>query len=118
MIISFLLFAFVLSVSGCTTLKVLARGNQPIVLNNPSEPYEVLGHFSKAKGVAFDYTGAPDISAMIREGMAPYPNADATINVFITVECSVGDFFFNFFTLGLANAYTLKIEGDAIKYKR
>ena len=107
-----------LSVSSCTIVKILARGNQPLILNTPPEHYRVLGHFKQSKGIAFDYTGAPDISAMVREGSAGYPESDAIVNTFITVEESVGDFFFDFFTLGLAHAYTITVEGDVIKYDR
>ena len=109
---AFLVFGLV----GCTVVKILARGTQPIVLNSLPEKFTVLGHFKQSKEVTFDYTRAPDVSAAIREGMAAYPNADAAVNVFITVENTVGDFFFNLFTLGFANAFTLTVEGDAIQY--
>ena len=108
----------VVGVAGCTYIKLIARGNQPIVLNTLPEKYIVLGHFKKSKGVAFDYTGAPDISSIIREAVTPYPNADAVVNTFVTVEESVGDFFFDFFTLGIANAHTITVEGDIIKYAK
>lgn len=113
-----LCFVLLVSIVGCTTCKIIARGNQPIVLNTLPEKYTVLGHFKKSKGVAFDYTNAPDVSSIIREAVVAYPNADAIVNTFITVESTVGDFFFNLFTIGFANSYTLTVEGDVIQYAR
>ncbi len=110
--------AFLVTLTGCTMVKILARGNQPIILNTLPEKYTVLGHFKKSKMVAFDYTRSPDISALIREASAAYPNADAVVNTFITVESTVGDFFMNLFTLGIANSFTVTTEGDFIQYAR
>lgn len=107
-----------LSLAGCTIVKILARGTQPIVLNSLPEKFTVLGHFKHSKLIAFDYTKAPDISDVVREGMAEYPNADAVINVFISVENTVSDFFLNLFTLGFANSFTITVEGDAIQYAK
>lgn len=115
---SIVLFFLLFGMVGCTMVKILARGNQPIILNTLPEKYTVLGHFKKSKGIVFDYTRSPDISAIIREATAPYPDADAVVNAFITVESSVGDFFFNFFTLGFANAFTITVEGDVIRYQK
>ena len=109
---------FVVNLTGCTTVKILARGNKPLMLNQPSQSYDVISHFDKETGVMFDYTGAPDISKTIQEGMAGNTDADAVANIFISVKSTVGDFVLNFFTLGIANAYTLQVEGDIIKYKK
>ena len=107
-----------LSLVGCTTIKILARGNKPLLLNQPNQAYDVVAHFNKETGVMFDYTGAPDVSKAIQEGMAGNTDSDAVANVFISVKSTVSDFFLNFFTLGLANAYTLQVEGDVIRYKK
>lgn len=107
-----------LNLIGCTTCKILARGNKPLMLNQPDKPYDVIAHFSKTTGIMFDYTGAPDISKAIQEGMAGNMDADAVANIFIAVKTSVGDWVLNLFTLGIANAYTLEVEGDVIKYKK
>ena len=109
---------FVVTFSGCTTVKILARGNKPLMLNQPSQSYDVISHFSKETGIMFDYTGAPDITKAIQEGMAGNMDADAVANIFISVKSTAGDFILNFFTLGIANAYTLQVEGDVIKYKK
>ncbi len=114
----FLVGFLMISVAGCTMVKILARGNQPIILNTLPEKYTVLGHFSKSKMVAFDYTRSPDISALVREASTPYPDADAVVNTFITVNSSIGDFFMNLFTLGIANSFTVTVEGDVIKYAK
>lgn len=116
----FLLVLLFLAVSlvGCTTVKILARGNKPLMLNQPDKPYDVISHFSKETGVMFDYTGAPDISKAIQEGMAGNTEADAVANIFISVKSTPGDFILNLFTLCLANAYTLQVEGDVIRYKK
>lgn len=106
----------IINLVGCTMVKLIARGNQPIILNTLPEKYTVLGHFNKEKSFYFDYTRAPDISALVREGTASYPKTDAVVNVFVTVKQSMGDFFINLFTLGIASAYTLNVEGDVISY--
>lgn len=107
----------IVNVAGCTTVKILARGNEPIVLNTLPEKYEVLGHFNKTKSIMFDYTRSPDISAIIREATVPYPQSDAVVNVFISIQTTPGNFFMNLFTLGFANAFTISVEGDVIKYE-
>jgi len=112
----FLVWVLLVSLTGCTMVKILARGNQPIILNTLPEKYTVLGHFSKSKMIAFDYTRSPDISALVREGTAPYADADAVVNTFITVKSTMGDFFMNLFTLGFANSFTVTVEGDVIQY--
>jgi len=108
----------VINLTGCTTVKILARGNKPLMLNQPSQPYDVISHFSKETGIMFDYTGAPDITKAIQEGMAGNMDADAVANIFISVKSTVGDFILNLFTLGIANAYTLQVEGDVVRYKK
>lgn len=105
------------SVIGCTTAKIIARGNKPLMLNQPDKAYDVVSHFSKETSIMFDYTGAPDISKAIQEGMAGNYDADAVANIFISVKMTAGDFLINLFTIGIANAYTLQVEGDVIKYK-
>lgn len=108
----------IINLAGCTTIKILARGNKPLMLNQPNQPYDVISHFSKETGIMFDYTGAPDVSKAIQEGMAGNMDSDAVANIFISVKSTVGDFILNLFTIGLANAYTLQVEGDVIRYKK
>jgi len=117
-VVVLLLLSLTVNLTGCTLCKIVARGNQPIILNTLPEKYNVLGHFSKEKSFYFDYTRAPDISSFIREGVAAYPNADAVVNVFIAVKSTIGDFFMNLFTLGFAYAYTMSVEGDVIQYAK
>lgn len=110
-----MVFLVTISLSACTMIKVAARGNQPIILNTLPEKYLVLGHFEKVKSYYFDFTRSPDISALVRQGVASYPDADAVVNVSFSVEVSVGDWFMNLFTLGFANGYTLRVEGDVVR---
>lgn len=118
LISSLIVLFIIISLAGCTTCKILARGNKPMLLNQPDKPYDVAAHFSETTGIMFDYTGAPDITKAIQTGMAGNMDADAVANIFITVKVSVGDWLLNLFTLGIANAYTLQVEGDVIKYKK
>ena len=111
-----LFFGLICVLSGCTVCKIISRGNQPIVLNALPQKYIVLEHFSKEKSFYFDYSRAPDLSAFIRESMVAHPDADAVINVFVTVKSSIGDFLMDIVTLTFARAYTLCIEGDIIRY--
>ena len=66
----------------------------------------------------FDYREPLDVSKAIQEGMAGNMDSDAVANIFISVKSTVGDFILNLFTIGLANAYTLQVEGDVIRYKK
>ncbi len=114
----FLLLLTVVSlVMGCTYAKLMTAGGKPVILNQPPQQYTVLAHIEKTKQIAFDYTSTPDMASIFRDALNPYPNADAIINVVASIQMTPGDFFLNLFTLGIANAYTMKIEGDVIDYK-
>lgn len=113
-----LLVAFSLNLAGCTYFKIIARGNKPLLLNQPQGSYDVLAHFTKETSIMFDYTGAPDVTKALQEALSGYPDADGAVNIFISVKGTVGDFILNLFTIGIAKAYTLQVEGDIIRYKK
>lgn len=103
--------------SGCSTVKIEVRGNKPVIFNTPTKEYTVLNHFILGKVSAFDYSGTPDISAVIYRALHSYPEADAVINLFITIKKGPLETLGNLLTLYFADIYTMKIEGDIIKYK-
>jgi len=117
----FLLFSLVvitvIFLAGCSTLKIELRGNKPVLLNTPTKEYLVLNHFIQGKVSAFDYSGTPDISAIVYKVLLDYPNADAIVNLFITIRRGPLEVIPDLLTLGLANIYTIKAEGDIIQYK-
>lgn len=108
---------FLLFCCSCTTIKLIGTGRHPIILNNPpSDDYKLLGHFKEDRNYFFDYTGTPELTGMITDAATAYTDVDAFINVTFRVRSTVGTFFANLFTLGIANAYNLQVEGDAIKF--
>jgi hypothetical protein len=110
MIVVIILFAS----SGCTTYKISGRGAVPIFLNNPPAKVDVIRHVDRSKMITFDYTGAFDVSEVLTD-LFQETKADAIINVTISVKSDVGTFFVNLFTLGIANAHTMEVEGDLVK---
>lgn len=113
----FLIGITVVTVAGCATFKIEAHGNKPMLLNTPAKEYTVLNHFILGKVSAFDYSGTPDISAVIYRALDKYPEADAVINLFVTIKRGPLEAIGNILTLWLAEIYTIKVEGDIIKYK-
>jgi hypothetical protein len=99
--------------SGCTIAKISGRGAMPLILNNPPAKTDVVEHFRVSKMKVFDYTAAYDVSEIIADKLAG-SKADAVINLTIVIKSDVGCFFVNLFTLGLASARTIAIEGDLV----
>ena len=102
-------------ISGCTMAKIYGRGATPVMLNNPPQRVEVIEHFKVSKGITFDYTSAFDASEMLAKVLQE-TGCDAIINVGLEVKITVGDFFLNFITLGIAQAKHLTVVGDAIRF--
>lgn len=109
-----LLTAVLFGLYGCTIAKISGRGALPLLLNNPPQKVEVLQNVSVSKMRVFDYTGAFDVSEVLSELMIG-SNADALINLNITVKTTVVDFLVNLITLGLANSRTFEVQGQAVK---
>ena len=100
--------------SGCTVAKIYGRGATPVLLNNPPRQVEVIRHFNISKGIIFDYTYAFDASEMLAD-ILQETKCDAIINVGLELKITVGDFFINMITFGIAQAKHLTVVGDAIK---
>jgi len=77
---------------------------------------EVIKHFQVSKGIMFDFTSAFDASEMLAI-ILQETRCDAIINVGLEVQTTVGDFFLNLITFGIAQAKHLVVEGDAIRYQ-
>jgi hypothetical protein len=100
--------------SGCTIAKISGRGAQPLLLNNPPKKVEVIQNIRVSKMRVFDYTGTFDVYEALSDEMIA-SNADAIINLSITIKSTIADFFVNLITLGLANSRTFEIQGQAVK---
>ncbi len=109
-----LLLAMTIFMSGCTIAKISGKGSMPLLLNNPPEKVKVVSHFSESKMITFDYTSSFDVYEIIADRLAN-SDADMAINLTITIKSDVGTFFVNLFTLGIANARTVQVEGDFVK---
>jgi hypothetical protein len=103
-----------LVLGGCTLAKLSGRGVVPMLLNNPRAKVEVIKQVQDSKMIVFDYTGAFDASEILSKHLAD-SQADAIVNVTITIKSTVGDFFLNLITLGLANSKTIEVTGDLVR---
>ena len=102
--------------SGCTIAAITAKGARPIILNQPSQQFDVIKHFEVEQMISFNYTGVTDVSKLVA-GVQDETKADALINVTPTIKATVGSYLLNAITLGFARAYVAMIEGDAVKLK-
>ncbi len=102
----------VISLESCTLAKISGRGNTPLVLNNLPTQVEMVDHFKVDKMKTFDYTGATDVSEVLTEKLDK--KGDAITNLTIVIKTDPATFFVNLFTLGLANAYIVEVEGDLV----
>ena len=100
--------------SGCTVAKISGRGTIPLMLNQPQQKVKVIKTLEAKKSMAFDYTGAFDASEVLNK-FYEESEADAVINVVIILKTTVTDFLINMVTLGIANARTFVITGQAVK---
>ena len=103
-----------LVVSGCTVAKISGKGVTPVMVNNPNQKVDLIKHFNVSKGITFDWTSSFDASEIVAD-VIQETGADAIVNVSFKVQQTPGDFFINLFTLGIANAMHLIVEGDAVK---
>ena len=106
--------AAALLVSGCTIAKISGRGSIPLILNQPEAKVEVIQRVEHSKHIMFDYTSAFDVSEVLSEILVG-SDADAIINVAITVQTTVADFLLNLVTLGIAQSKTFKVSCDVVK---
>ncbi len=117
------LFFFVLSInvfflsSGCTLYKISGTGRLPIVLNQMPYKSQIVQSVEVEKQITFDYTGSMDVNDILKKEIGNM-GGDAIVNTKINIKGTVGDYFLNLFTLGLAYAHTVEITGDVIKYVR
>jgi hypothetical protein len=111
-------FVFLLMVAavmgGCTLAKISGKGAIPIMLNQPQVKVEVIQQFKTSKMRAFDYTGAFDVSEVLAEHLIG-SNADALMNVTITVKTTALDFLVNLATLGIAQSRTFEVSGQVVR---
>lgn len=63
---------------------------------------------------SFDNTATYDVSELLAK-QVQQSDADAIINLAVTVKKSFGTFFLNLFTLGIANAKVLSVSADLVK---
>ena len=100
-------------IQGCTMAKISGRGEIPLILNQPQTKVETVQRFEHSKHIAFDYTSAFDVSEVLDDVLIG-TEADAIINLTITVKTTFPDFALNLVTLGFAQAKTFQIKGAVI----
>ena len=101
---------------GCTLAKISGRGAIPIMLNTPQQRVQLVRSVEVKKMRAFDYTSSFDVSEVLGDVIA-MTDADAIINVAITVKTTPLDWLVNLITLGLANSRTMYVTGDVVRVK-
>jgi hypothetical protein len=106
--------AIVFILNSCTLAKIGGRGAVPIILNQPYEKMKLVEHVTIKKNTFFDFSNSFDISYVIAEKVVER-QPDAIINTSITIETGIDNFFFNLFTLGLANSSKIVIDADFVR---
>ena len=101
--------------SGCTYSKIYSSGNEPVYLNAPETKYEMIKHFKEEESICLDYSGAYDISPVMRK-ILDENKGDAIINANWKIKESAKNIAVNIATLGIANCRTVVVEGDVIKF--
>jgi|GEM_PF-1103236 len=101
---------------GCTLAKISGRGAIPIMLNTPQQRVQLVRSVEVKKMRAFDYTSSFDVSEVLGDVIA-MTDADAIINIAITVKTTPLDWLVNLITLGLANSRTMYVTGDVVRVK-
>jgi hypothetical protein len=101
---------------GCTLAKISGRGAIPIMLNTPQQRVQLVRSVEVKKMRAFDYTSSFDVSEVLGDVIA-MTDADAIINIAITVRTTPLDWLVNLITLGLANSRTMYVTGDVVRVK-
>ena len=101
---------------GCTLAKISGRGAIPIMLNTPQTKVQLVRSVQAKKMIAFDYTASFDVSEVLGDVIA-MTDADAIINVAITVKTTPLDWLVNWITLGLAQSRTMYVSGDVVRVK-
>lgn len=95
-------------------VRLHGRGTVPILLNNPTQKVELIKHVTVGKMSSFDNTATYDVSELLAK-QVQQSDAEAVINLAVTVKKSFGTFFLNLFTLGIANAKVLSVSADLVK---
>jgi len=101
---------------GCTLAKISGRGAIPIMFNNPPTRVQLVRSVEVKKMRAFDWTASFDVSEVLGDVIA-MTDADAIINVAITVKSMPLDWIVNLLTLGLAQSRTMYIRGDVVRVR-
>lgn len=101
---------------GCTYAKISGRGAIPIMFNNPPTRVQLVRSVEVKKMRAFDYTASFDVSEVLGDVIA-MTDADAIINVAITIKSTPLDWLVNLFTLGLAQSRTMYIRGNVVRIR-
>ena len=101
---------------GCTLAKISGRGAIPIMLNTPQTKVQLVRSVQVKKMRAFDYTASFDVSEVLGDVIA-MTDADAIINVAITIKTTPLDWLVNLITLGLANSRSMYVSGDVVRVK-
>ncbi len=115
--ISLLGIAGLFLLSSCTIAKISGHGPLPLLLNQPTGKVQVIKNINVSKMVVFDYTGSYDVSEIIMDEFEKI-DADAIINITIVLKNTIADFFVNLITLGLAQARTVEIQGQAVRIEQ
>jgi len=110
------LAVLLISLSGCTIVKISSEGVVPVFLNRPPEVrFEVIEDLNVSKQIMFNYTGCYDISEIVSSA-TDGKKADAIINCQITVRVTAVDCLLNYFTLGIVYSRTIEVTGQLVRF--
>lgn len=101
---------FTVGLSGCTYSRIYSTSGSTVALTTLQQG--AGEQFTLSKHMAFDYTGAVDVQELVR---SKYGAGGTAQNVSIKIQGTVGDFFLNLITLGLANSKHYVVTGDYVR---
>jgi len=112
-------FIIMIIAGGCTATLLNIKGPGgpiPLLLNEPSVEFEVVKDIKVSKRIVFYNTVSYDISEILFSELEEV-EADAIINIVFTVKLTPSDQLINLITLGLADAKTIEITGQAVRIR-
>lgn len=105
-----LVVLFTVGLSACTYARIYSTSGSTVALTTLQQG--AGEQFTLSKHITFDYTGSVDVQELVR---SKYGAGGTAQNVSIKIQGTVGDFFLNLVTLGIANSKHYVVTGDYVR---
>ena len=111
-----IMISTMMSIGGCTVATINGKGTVPVMLNQSDRKVKIVKEFKESKMRVFDLTGNFDITDLTNKVVSE-TNADTLSNVQLRLNYGIPEYLLNLCTLGFANAMTVEVSGEAVKYE-